>query len=53
MLRTRGWKDLSCFDYMDSRSLIISSSVGGKAVADKVARVARGRRLSIYNFDSK
>lgn len=34
-LRTRGWKDLSYFDYMDPRILIISSSMGGKAVADR------------------
>ncbi|TVY16414.1 hypothetical protein LARI1_G006951 [Lachnellula arida] len=53
ILRTRGRKGLSYFDYMDPRSLIISSSMGGKAVADKVARVARGRRDSIYTFDSK
>ena len=32
-LRTRGWKDLQYFDYMDPRSLIIGGSMGGCAIA--------------------
>ena len=32
-LRTRGWKDLLYFDYIDPRSLIIGGSTGGCAIA--------------------
>lgn len=53
IFRTKGWKDLTFFDYMDPRSLIIGSLMGGKAFADKVARVARDRKVSIYRFNSR
>lgn len=50
--RTRNWKGLSSFDYMDPRSLIIGSSLGGKAVAEKVETLARGNKKSVYEHDS-
>ena len=51
--RTRDWKGLSNFDYMDPRSLIIGSSMGGKAVAEKVETLARGKEKSLYEHDSR
>ena len=51
--RTRNWKGLSDFDYMDPRSLIIGSSMGGKAVAEKVKTLARGNKKSVYEHDSR
>ena len=51
--RTRNWKGLSDFDYMDPRSLIIGSSMGGKAVAEKVKTFARGNKKSVYEHDSR
>ena len=50
--RTRNWKGLSSFDYMDPRSLIIGSSMGGKAVAERVETLARGNKKSVYEHDS-
>lgn len=35
-IRTRGWKDLTYFDYMDPRSLVIASSMGGSSVAQAI-----------------
>ena len=49
--RTQNWKGLSNFDYMDPRSLIIGSSMGGKAVAEKVKILARGNKKSVYKHD--
>lgn len=51
--RTRTWKGLSDFDYMDPRSLIIGSSMGGNAVAEKVKTFARGNKKSVYEHDSR
>lgn len=53
--RTRNWKGLSYFDYMDPRSLIIGSSMGGKAVAEKVKIVAGGDKdfQEIYKYHSR
>ena len=50
--RTRNWKGLLSFDYMDPRSLIIGSSMGRKAVAEKVETLARGNKKSVYEHDS-
>ncbi|KAK0510924.1 hypothetical protein JMJ35_006476 [Cladonia borealis] len=46
--RTQNWRGLSYFDYMDPRSLIIGSSMGGKAVAEKVKIIAGGDKNSVY-----
>ena len=52
-LRTRNWNGLSDFDYMDPRSLIIGSSMGGKAIARKVKTLTRGNKKSVYEHDSR
>jgi hypothetical protein len=36
VVRTRGWKRLSNFNFMDIKSVIISASIGGSAIANKV-----------------
>ena len=38
---------------MDPRSLIIGSSLGGKAVAEKVETLARRNKKSVYEYDSR
>jgi hypothetical protein len=35
-IRTGGWKNLIYFDYLDSTSLIVSSSIGGPGIADAI-----------------
>ena len=51
--RTQNWKGLSNFDYMDLRSLIIGSSMGGKGIAENVKTLARGNNKSVYKLDSR
>ena len=51
-LRTRGWKDLLYFDYMDPRSLIIGGSMGGYAVAHAAKNAWTDRELPMYRYDS-
>ena len=35
-LRTRGWRDLTTFNYVDVKTVIIGTSMGGTGIADKV-----------------
>ena len=35
-LRTRGWRDLTTFNYMDVKTVIVATSMGGTGIADKV-----------------
>lgn len=35
-LRTRGWHDLTTFDYRDVKTVIVGASMGGTGIADKV-----------------
>lgn len=35
-LRTRGWRDLTTFNYMDVKTVIVGASMGGTGIADKV-----------------
>ena len=35
-LRTRGWRDLTTFNYMDAKTVIVGTSMGGTGIADKV-----------------
>ena len=51
--RTQNWRGLSNFDYMDPRSLIIGSSMGGKAIAEKVKIVAGHDKNSVYKHGSR
>ena len=51
-LRTRGWKDLLYFDYMDPRSLIIGGSMGGSAIAHAAKDAWIDRKRPIYRYDS-
>lgn len=51
-LRTRGWKDLLCFDYTDPRSLIIGGSMGGCAVAHAVQKAWIDRTEPMYQYVS-
>ena len=51
-LRTRGWKDLLYFDYMDPRSLIIGCSMGGGAIAHAAKDAWIDRKRPIYRYDS-
>jgi hypothetical protein len=39
--RTRGWKKLMDFDYLDSRALVLSSSMGGHELADSISNAGR------------
>ena len=34
-LRTRGWRDLTTFNYMDVKTVIVGASMGGTGIADK------------------
>ena len=34
--RTRGWRDLTTFNYMDVKTVIVGTSMGGTGIADKV-----------------
>ena len=36
VLRTRGWRDLTTFNYMDVKTVIVGASMGGTGIADKV-----------------
>jgi hypothetical protein len=38
--RTKGWKGLKKFDYMDIKSVVIGTSIGGTAIANAAARRA-------------
>ncbi len=51
-LRTRGWKNLLYFDYMDPRSLIIGGSMGGCAVALEAKIAWTDRTRPMYKYDS-
>ncbi|MCJ1472193.1 hypothetical protein MMC13_000840 [Lambiella insularis] len=51
-LRTRAWKHLPLFNYNDIKSVVITSSMGGKAVADEVAK-AHGKKDSTWTADPK
>ena len=51
-LRTRGWKDLLYFDYMDPRSLIIGGSMGGCAIAHAAKDAWIDRKRPMYRYDS-
>ena len=51
-LRTRGWKDLLYFDYMDSRSLIIGGSMGGCAIAYAAKDAWVDRKRPMYGYSS-
>ena len=35
-LRTRGWHDLTTFNYMDVKTVIVGASMGGTGIADEV-----------------
>ena len=35
-LRTRGWRDLPTFNYMDVKTVIVGASMGGTGIADEV-----------------
>ena len=35
-LRTRGWRDLTTFNYTDVKTVIVGASMGGTGIADKV-----------------
>ena len=35
-LRTRGWRDLTTFNYVDVKAVIVGTSMGGTGIADKV-----------------
>ena len=35
-LRTRGWRDLTTFNYVDVKTVIVGTSMGGTGIADKV-----------------
>lgn len=50
--RTRCWKDLLHFDYMDPRTLIIGASMGGCAVAEAAKDRWTDRQGSIYQYES-
>ena len=52
-LRTRGWKNLLNFDYMDPRSLIIGGSMGGCVVAHEAKIAWTDRTRPMYKYDSK
>ena len=49
-MRTRGWRNLLYFDYMDPRSLIISSSMGGCAIAHAAKEAWTDRKESLYHY---
>ncbi len=49
-LRTRGWTNLSRFNYNDLHSVIIASSVGGKGIAEKAVK-ATGRPGTMWSAD--
>ena len=51
-LRTRGWKDLLYFDYMDPRSLVIGGSMGGWAIAHAAKDAWIDRKRPMYRYDS-
>ena len=51
MFRTRCWAKLPLFDYNDLKSVIIASSMGGKALAKKVAS-AHEKSDSVWVADS-
>ena len=51
-LRTRGWKDLLYFDYMDPRSLIIGGSMGGGAIAHAAKDAWIDRKKPMCRYDS-
>lgn len=40
-LRTRGWRKLIQFNYLDSRTLVVGGSMGGRGIADAALRVGR------------
>jgi hypothetical protein len=42
-IRTKGWRDLSKWDYMDIRSVVISSSRGGKDIATDADGASKDR----------
>ena len=52
VLRTRGWKELLYFDYMDRRSLIIGGSMGGCAIAYAAKDAWIDRKRPMYRYDS-
>ena len=52
-LRTRGWKDLLYFDYMDPRTLIIGGSMGGCAVAHVAKDARTDHTRPMYRYDSE
>ncbi|KAL9630412.1 MAG: hypothetical protein Q9164_006429, partial [Protoblastenia rupestris] len=51
--RTRGWRDLLYFDYMDPRSLIVGASMGGCAVAHAAEKAWTDREKALYKYDEK
>ena len=52
-LRTRGWKNLLYFDYMDPRTLVIGGSLGGGAVAYAAKAARTDDTRPMYRYDSK
>ena len=48
--RTRGWRHLSKFDFIDIKSVIVGTSIGGNAIADK-AHMLHGAQSSVWRAD--
>ncbi len=48
--RTRGWRHLSKFNFMDIKSVIIGTSIGGTAIADR-ARTLHDMQSSVWHAD--
>lgn len=40
-IRTQGWKKLILFNYVDSRTLVVGSSMGGRAIYDSVLQAKK------------
>lgn len=49
-IRTRGWKNLTYFDYMDPRSLIIAGSMGGSSVARVIKSSSSGKGRTLHKY---
>jgi hypothetical protein len=45
--RTRGWRKLIHFEYLDSRTLVVGSSMGGSGIADAVLEAERCANVGI------
>jgi hypothetical protein len=46
-LRTRGWRKLITFDYLDSRKLILGASTGGRGIFDAVSQMKKSAKRDV------